>query len=296
VVQKSSRSQAQWRTLFTELMEKYPSRVPVYTDGSLREDRRGGASWSSFFTLQARLPPSSSIFTTELYAIFMTLSYLSTFQGQFIILTDSLSSVRALQSISRSSHYLVFKIAELLTCQSPSVVLEWVPSHQGIPGNENADAQASLACQLPHPLSISLPLTEFRHLAHSHYSSLWQQHWAAAATHLTQYTPEIGLLATHMLPRRDQIVYTRLRLHTSRYTHQHHFTRSPKPYCLDCDIPLTIPHVLLHCPIYAPLRPPLKAASVKLSLPFTLATLLHPEFPHDVLLRFLHESGVYAKI
>jgi ribonuclease HI len=296
VAQKSSLSSAQWRTLYADLVKQYPSHIAVFTDGSLRGDLRGAGAWTSAFSLQARLPSSTSIFTTELYAIFMTLTYLSTYQGRFIVFTDSLSSVRALQCITRSSHYLVYKIAELLCSPSPSIQLEWVPSHQGIPGNENADEQASQACLLPQSTSIALPLSDFRNLVVSHYLKLWQQHWTALNSRLFQYTPEIGVLASHMLPRRDQIVCTRLRLHTSRFTHKHYFTKEPQPYCSTCDIPLTIPHVLLHCPDYSAHRPPLNAACRELTQPLTLATLLNPEFPHETLLHFLRESGVYSRI
>ena len=296
VAKKASLSPAQWRTLYEDLIGQYPAHVAVFTDGSLRGELRGAGAWSPEFSLQARLPTTSTIYTTELYAIFMTLTYLSTLQGKYIVFTDSLSSVRALQCVSKYSHYLVFKIAELLAGPNPSIVLEWVPSHQGIPGNESADEQASLACLLSQPIPITLPHSEFRSIVATHYFSLWQQQWTTAKTTLHQHTPEIGVLATHALPRRDQIVCTRLRLHTSRFSHQHYFTRSPQPYCSACDIPLTIPHVLLHCPVYSTLRPPLRVACSKLSQPLTLVTLLHPEFPHAILLHFLHESGVYDKI
>jgi ribonuclease HI len=254
VEQKSTLSPSQWRCLFTDKLSQFPSHNPVYTDGSLRGALCGAGAWSPTFSLMARLPPGSSVFTAELYAIYMTLTYLSLLPGKFIIFTDSLSSVSALRSVCRSSHYLVFRIAEILQSSSAKYTIEWVPSHQGIEGNERADGFARQACDLPTPLSLPIPLGDLRRLATSNLYKTWQGHWTASKHPLHDYTPTLGLTPSHLLPRQDQIKLSRLRLNTCLLTHKHHFTKSPRQQCSMCKVPLTISHLLIDCPSLEPFR------------------------------------------
>ena len=118
-------------------------RTHVYTDGSSDGGRRDCGVWSSSFTLLSRLPESSCVFTTELYAIFSAIKFISTNPGSYVLFADSLSALRALQSPVASSHYLHYWIASTLLKLPPTtVILELVPSHSGIACNETADLLA----------------------------------------------------------------------------------------------------------------------------------------------------------
>ena len=103
---KDDLSSSQWQVLHSSLCQSHSDRIPVYTDGSVRFNLSGCGVWSSDFSLIARLPNNSSIFTCELYAIYSAVSFLSHLPGKFILLTDSLSSVEALSSLNRPQHYL----------------------------------------------------------------------------------------------------------------------------------------------------------------------------------------------
>ena len=79
---KHSHTPSQWQAAFRHLCSTlYPMRTHVYTDGSSDGGRRGCAVWSSSFTLLSRLPESSCVFTTELYAIFSAIKFISTNPG-----------------------------------------------------------------------------------------------------------------------------------------------------------------------------------------------------------------------
>lgn len=48
--------------------------------------------------------------------------------------------------------------------------------------------------------------------------------------------------------RRDQVMLTRLRIGHTRITHQHILTKDVQQKCEHCNIPISIPHILLDCP------------------------------------------------
>ena len=62
---------------------------------------------SSKFIIMGRLSDHTSIFTTELYAIYTAIKYIVTLNGKYIILSDSLSCIKALQSLNSSKHFLL---------------------------------------------------------------------------------------------------------------------------------------------------------------------------------------------
>ena len=135
--------------------------------GSKSVDGCGCAVWCGAFTLFSRLPSSSSVFTAELFVIYSALKFLQNIDGQYILYSDSLSCIRALQSLAPiaapSSHYLISKIVSLLlTLPSHKVVIEWVPSHVGIPGNDRADHLARTAITYPHITNLPHITPELR--------------------------------------------------------------------------------------------------------------------------------------
>jgi ribonuclease HI len=92
-----------------------------------------------------------SVFTSELSTIFMALVQIRDHHpGEFIILSDSMSSLRALQTreISRTTHSLVYEIKEASWWQEMhGIHIMWIPSHVSVMGNELADRLAGEAVQ-----------------------------------------------------------------------------------------------------------------------------------------------------
>ena len=93
--------------------------------------------------------PHVSIFTAELGAIFMALNFFNeVYQAPMAVavLSDSLSALQAVKNNCKSSREDVVKeivvVCHQLITRGTDIVLHWVPSHVGVPGNESADRAA----------------------------------------------------------------------------------------------------------------------------------------------------------
>ena len=137
-----------------------------YTDGSKQNDDSpvGAAIFSPNLELsmQFKLPPETSIFTAEAFAILETLNYIEKNNIQYAtIFSDSRSVLEAvLAPNSKGKSYLIYEIKRnfaKLKGKSIVVNLAWIPSHKGIEYNEKVDELAKGAISHGHPFNIELP-------------------------------------------------------------------------------------------------------------------------------------------
>ena len=126
-----------------------------YTDGSVDPDSKTAAA--AFVheetTAVFRLPNGSSTLQTELVAILKALQYAEARDKPVVIHTDSLGSIQALaKGPPKDNVSLVTTIwatAQQIKENGRTIHLNWIPSHVGIPGNEEADTAAKNALHLP---------------------------------------------------------------------------------------------------------------------------------------------------
>jgi hypothetical protein len=102
--------------LVASVLSRFESSAVFFTDGSRGEAGTGfGVYQLNGGEISYRLRKPIGVFTSELSAIFMALVQIGNHQpGEFIILSDSMSSLRALQTrkISPRTHSLVYEIKE----------------------------------------------------------------------------------------------------------------------------------------------------------------------------------------
>lgn len=142
-------------SIIKELNLKYSGWSHIYTDGS-KSDKGLGAAFCDInkrISATFQIDVKTSIMTMELIAISKALDYiLESLDGQhFVIITDSKSALQHLARCASGSSRgvpIAFKILSQLyifQIRKINLRLQWVPSHIGLYGNEEADRLAKLA-------------------------------------------------------------------------------------------------------------------------------------------------------
>ena len=67
--------------------------------------------------------------------------------------------------------------------------------------------------------------------------------------------PTLGLSRLPILPREDEVAISRIRLGHSKLTHSFIFDRLEAPFCVGCDKPFTLHHILTDCVEFSHIRP-----------------------------------------
>ena len=223
--EKANTSPDVYKTYFIEKQEHYKHYFPLYTDGS-KDGLRVGAAAVIYNTQSSvvRLPAGSSIFSAELTALKLAFDYVEELDSvrNFIIYTDSLSSIQALQSRKWENplvQNLLIKYHEL-TDRGQHILLCWIPSHIGIKGNDFADACAKAALNINVCTDIKVPYTDFYHTIRDYQRQKWQDKWNQQQYNkLKEIKPNIGKKSHHRLTRRDEVVLHRCRIGHSHLTH-----------------------------------------------------------------------------
>ena len=209
---------------------------------------------------------------------------------QFIVFTDSLSSLLALKGHALK-HPTVTALREAysnLVQLQKSVVLAWVPSHVGIQGNEKVDALAKEALQM-EVTNLFLPHTDYRPKINGFVKSKWQELWDSFPENkLYRIKPTVSS-GVHGVPskRRDDLVLTRARIGHTYLTHAYLPHGDERPYCIPCDCAVTVSHILVDCYEYSHIRQKYYAVP-------DLKTLFEITDP-SLILSFLKESQLYRK-
>lgn len=135
---------------FREYKNTMKDRIFLFTDGSKLSD---GASYSvttekEIISCQI-IPEYTSVFTTELAAILAACNHASKKRGKYIVCTDSLSSLKAIQNVNYHNHYTNSIRKIINKYKTDKLILLWVPGHCGIVGNELADNTAKNTHNFP---------------------------------------------------------------------------------------------------------------------------------------------------
>jgi ribonuclease HI len=154
----------------------YVESMIFYTDGSLID---GCAGFSFHRTEEGgfgyKILSPAGIFTAELTVLLVPLRHIGEaiqLPEKFLILTDSLSSVKALSSnkISHRTHPLVCEFEQVCSDLLEDIVeveIMWIPSHVGLEGNEIIDERAQHAALNVVVFGRPLLLVDFQGLTRS---------------------------------------------------------------------------------------------------------------------------------
>lgn len=280
------------KSAFYNLLQKYPDFKYVFTDGSKCESGVACAAISNDLKIQFRIDDSASIYTAELMAIYQSLNMLAARSDveDILILTDSLSSIQAVQNFNFKNPY-VFHILEKCTQlyeHGKSVVFMWCPSHVGIAGNERADALAKQALHLP-VCPMRVPFSDFRSRVVARCRSLWQVQWDEEE-HNKLHDIQSNIAQWHRGDRevrREEIVLARARIGHSHLTHGYLLRHEDQPWCIPCDCAFTVKHILVECMDFSHIRMRyFNASSMK---------VLFEEVDPSKILAFLKAIGLFHR-
>jgi ribonuclease HI len=137
---------------------KYPDSewLHVYTDGSLFDDHMtaGSGVFSSLFSFYASAGKYRTAFDGEVEAIRIALKQLLVFVEKFskvVLFSDSQAAIQAIGSNSPPLSDEIFQCRVYLRnliVKKKHVVLQWIPGHCGVKGNEQADFLARKGSRL----------------------------------------------------------------------------------------------------------------------------------------------------
>ena len=238
---------------FNELLLKYTDFQHLYTDGSKNTYSTGCALVHENNFIPCPLPPQFSVLSAELYAIKLALSYINELHlGDTVIFSDSLSALLSIQNHhTKKSHPLSKEIAQSLRTSNNTIFLCWIPSHRSIPGNENADSTAKLSLEITPIANIPIPLSDLKLTIKTSTSALFTHQWNQVPTSNKLKSNRNDLTPRNsykFITRREDVVFTRVRLGHSLLTHSYLLDKKPPPTCELCNIQITINHIIFHCP------------------------------------------------
>ena len=279
-----------YKALFKEKVEEYQNYTHIYTDGSKVDEKVGAASTWEFGTLKTRLPNKCTIFSAEAIALINALKTVKASQRkQFIVFTDSLSCLQSIQNEDISNQLILtfLELYTVCTLQDKRIVLCWIPSHIGIPGNEEADKYAKEAIE-EDITPMEIPYTDFIPEVKAYINDLWQRTWDGSTDFLSMISPEVGkTIYNPNLTRKEQVVLTRLRIGHTRLTHSYLMKNEEPPRCSFCKVRLTVQHIMEKCRKLTNLRAELITGENMQEILYNSDTNI---------IRFLKESGIYSEI
>jgi hypothetical protein len=198
-------------------------------------------------------------------------------------------------SVTHNTVYRIQHIYKSISSSSQKVSFLWIPGHSGIDGNVKADELAKAACDLQVITSIALSPQEASKIVFQRISHFAQDEWEkdTKGRHTYKIKPVINKWTSSNCDRRTkEVVLARLRIGHTRLTHEYLLNRDPSPLCPQCNVSLSIEHIILDCPRYNLQRKTLKDFTSSLNLPFSIPLLLGDGQPAvlDKVFAFLIET------
>ena len=239
-----------------------PNSAIYYTDGSVKNDGRSCAGVvTDDNILMYRLTDNCSSMQSELTAIVLALEDADEREAaQIIIHTDSLAAIQALQQHDpKDNRTIITRVQYHIQKAVPKVIINWVPSHVGLQGNEMADEAADHATKLREidielkPSSAQLRSLVSAKARSSAYVDQRDQminspsnQWHVVATlQKVQTWPK-------RIPRRAQVAIHRLRLGYPANWEEKSMNKGPNMarMCKHCSkkTAVALIHYLLECP------------------------------------------------
>lgn len=245
-----------WLEETRKLEEKYAEYEHRYTDGSKIEEKVGMAVTTKTDQVRIqRLPDNTSIYSAEQIAIHHAASD-QTVQGDKVaIFIDSLSALLALLKKDVNNNSTLLFLNELYKIDR-EIVLIWIPSHKGIPGNEIADKAAKEAAEIEEQPEDDFTVQDAIRIMKKKTDQRRQQQWMKTQNNFLRTIKNTidRFDFPSDMKRNEQKIITRLRLGYSKFTNEHVFHKLYYKMCPHCEKEITVKHILEDCKMEEVLR------------------------------------------
>jgi len=242
-----------------KIRETFPESQIIYSDGSVTQRGAGCSFIYKGKTFMYGLPPLTSSFSAEVWAIIYCLEFLCRKKPRKIVIaTDNHSVLDSLQDIYPKNPLIQMLIVKLYTLEEKfktEVSFIWIPSHRGIRGNEKADAAAKAACLIPKitdRVTVQDTISHFKNLI----SQKWEENWLSVNNnHLRRIKKDTRPWTnSYRKSRWEEVALTRIRIGHTHATHSFLLNNEEPPSCLGCGEHLTVLHILTECPALEAMR------------------------------------------
>ena len=139
-----------------------------------------------------------------------------------------------------------------LNLAKKDIVFCWVPSHNGIKGNEKAHFSAKSALDLSRT-KVGVPYSDFKHCISQYILSTWQDYWNGADANKLHYVnPVLGdWQSSYSRCRKDEVVLCHASIGDTHLTHTYILRKYPPPQCEHGQCIPTVRHILVECNHFA---------------------------------------------
>ena len=272
----------------------YPLYTEIYTDGSVIQEPNLSASAAMIIMKETdtimqnwKLSPLLSILGAELHAIHEALSYVShniINANGIVIYTDSQSSIALIANRYPKTYInLIYKIQKLILSLNSRflTVIQYIPGHKDIRGNETADLAAKAGHNLSHITDSHLSVPDKMRLVRDIQRRVWTEYWydQMRESGKGHFLYKIKKETSHWpwASNRERAVETamcRLRIgHAGLNKHLHRFEMSATDKC-SCGLTETIEHFMFQCSNFTVERTALYLKLSDLNVPMTLGNML----------------------
>ena len=262
----------------------YNNHLKLYTDGSKNENSTSAGLWIPDFQHRDNWKldhgPARSIMSAELYAIDRGMTWLLLHKeilliNQVVFLTDSRSGIEALRKStpkfqSHRINTIKQKAQDLATEANMEITIQWIPSHVGVQGNEEADKIANRAHENQRVIPAELDTNEVNLLTKKALRHRWQLIYNTKShdLHIGAIKPVLEKWPwTNIQSRQIETAMSRLRLgHVGLNHYLHRFNMAESQLCNTCGVPETVPHFLMACTKHSIPRTRLMATLRKINI------------------------------
>ncbi|GFN94478.1 ribonuclease hi [Plakobranchus ocellatus] len=258
---KENTSEVAYQKEFFRIKEKFSDHYALFTDGSKREEKVAAAAYFPEHpdrSKSTRLRDGASVFSAELEGIALPLTEikkkLTKYHKNFVIYSDSLSALQAIQSKNFKVIDISIRRLYNLIRKFPRYVhisFVWIPAHVGIRGNENVDKLAKAALNRTSTSGKLICYSDLKPKINTYIKSVWQRDWdAEGANKLHEVLPNLGEDLHRRgggAGRKRETAKCRLRVGHTWLTQSYLLKNEEQPFCYACDSLYTVQHILIEC-------------------------------------------------